>query len=635
MAALHGAGQSLKIGALAFKTALPSVLIFEILYKAATYVIVRPLMSMLMQLLLYLSGYGLAFNEDILHFATSIPGITAIILLTALSLLLVYFEFAVLIALLRQAMENKPPALRDAFVQAIWSFGSLKGTSTALFSLYALVLLPIIQVGVTSSLIPRLTIPNFITGELYKTFIGKIGLWSFSIVLVLLFFSLIFVLPAMVLDHCRFSKAARKSFSVIGAYKLRILSVIMLVILIWGLLFILPRQAFILFFGSTSVGFADVFTLYGLSLRTPVLLLVWLLANLLQILQTPIILAFLTACYFPLSEHKAPGGEELERLGDRFDALTGWLQRGLLFLGSGLRELLKKIEQRPFVKKHKKLLTAILAAAILLCILITGSYPGRMHDPIIIGHRGSGYGVENTLSAVSWAIGSGADYAEVDILLSKDGVPMVIHDANLQRLSGRNVNVYELTAQELQALVLAQNGEAGQIPTLQEVVDYCEGRILLAVELKLHGREQEDIIKQVMQIIGASEYQEHCIFLSMDYELIARLQREYPDYIAGYCVYGNVGTPTTSRLLSLNVDFLLVEESMASKSFVRRCSKSRIPVYVWTVNSESRMREYLEIGVSGLITDYPDVGTAVLEELYGAGGERIGPYGKESSGTAE
>ena len=97
--------------------------------------------------------------------------------------------------------------------------------------------------------------------------------------------------------------------------------------------------------------------------------------------------------------------------------------------------------RRPFCQKHKKLLAALLALAVLFFIGDVFASPPVLHAPIAIGHRGSRAGVENTLESVQGAIDGGADYAEIDILLSGDGVPMVIHDANLARLTGENVNV--------------------------------------------------------------------------------------------------------------------------------------------------------------------------------------------------
>ncbi|MDE8735311.1 glycerophosphodiester phosphodiesterase family protein, partial [Eubacteriales bacterium DFI.9.88] len=85
------------------------------------------------------------------------------------------------------------------------------------------------------------------------------------------------------------------------------------------------------------------------------------------------------------------------------------------------------------------------------------------YDQVVVGHRGSEYEVENTVEAIQGAIDTKADYAEIDILLSKVGIPMVIHDDNLKRLSGENVNVYDLTARELKKINLKPNDKAGKI----------------------------------------------------------------------------------------------------------------------------------------------------------------------------
>lgn len=129
--------------------------------------------------------------------------------------------------------------------------------------------------------------------------------------------------------------------------------------------------------------------------------------------------------------------------------------------------------------------------------------PPALHSPIVIGHRGSSEGVENTLVSIQGGIDQGADYAEIDILLSKDNVPMVIHDSNLQRLSGQNVNVYDLTAEELGELTLSQNDTEGKISTLEEVIKATKGQIKLLIELKTHGHETADVAAETAKVVEA------------------------------------------------------------------------------------------------------------------------------------
>src|SRR4051794_314397 len=72
------------------------------------------------------------------------------------------------------------------------------------------------------------------------------------------------------------------------------------------------------------------------------------------------------------------------------------------------------------------------------------------HSPLIIAHRGaSAWAPENTLAAFEMAMESGADGIELDVRLSRDGVPVVIHDATLRRVGGRNKRVACISAAEL------------------------------------------------------------------------------------------------------------------------------------------------------------------------------------------
>lgn len=93
-----------------------------------------------------------------------------------------------------------------------------------------------------------------------------------------------------------------------------------------------------------------------------------------------------------------------------------------------------------------------------------------------MGHRGSAQGVENTVEAVQGAIDAGADYAEIDVLLSKDNVPMVIHDADLSRLAGTRGGVYDFTAEELQSSPSPKTALPGASPRWRRCWDFAMGK---------------------------------------------------------------------------------------------------------------------------------------------------------------
>ncbi|MCV6601809.1 MAG: glycerophosphodiester phosphodiesterase family protein, partial [Cohaesibacter sp.] len=107
----------------------------------------------------------------------------------------------------------------------------------------------------------------------------------------------------------------------------------------------------------------------------------------------------------------------------------------------------------------------------------------RFGGPRIIGHRGAcHHAPENSLTAFALASELGADMWELDVRLSKDGICMVCHDDDLQRLFGMDARISERTAAELKAI------EAVDIPTLAEVIELAQKQKAgLYIELKAEG----------------------------------------------------------------------------------------------------------------------------------------------------
>jgi glycerophosphoryl diester phosphodiesterase len=95
---------------------------------------------------------------------------------------------------------------------------------------------------------------------------------------------------------------------------------------------------------------------------------------------------------------------------------------------------------------------------------------------LIIGHRGaSAMMPENSLAAFSLAVKQGADGIEMDVRLSKDGRPVLVHDATLQRLSGNPSKVCDLTADELKRVEI---GHGQTVALLEELFNLLGSRVL-------------------------------------------------------------------------------------------------------------------------------------------------------------
>ena len=162
---------------------------------------------------------------------------------------------------------------------------------------------------------------------------------------------------------------------------------------------------------------------------------------------------------------------------------------------------------KPVRAKGRRLLAAAVVGVTLVTIGLSFIYIALPADdelrtmlggaaPIVTAHRGySTAAPENTLPAFQLAIDHHSDRAELDVQMTKDGVVMVTHDTSLRRCTGRNANIYDLTfaqVRERDAGRWFSARYAGtQIPTLEEVLDLCKGKIQLNIEIKPNAATPE------------------------------------------------------------------------------------------------------------------------------------------------
>ncbi len=596
---------------LTFFRVLPALLLFEMIYKLLCSMIFQPLLSIIMQRALEISGYDVAFNGDIASVYTSASGIIGTILLCIVASLFAYFEFAVMILMIYSRYIDSPLSLADSMKLALTTFKSMASLGFIGFACYALGLLPLLNLGFAPSIRPEGEIPAFISGELYKSLFGSVLMVFFYTLMYLLFFCAIFVLPVMVLRRRKFGRSFRISLSLLLSMKLKNAIPLILLFIFWCVLLLYPGIVPTYYAGISDASAAEILGNFFFSWKS---ILQFLLTEGLQICLTILLFTFLIALYLLCGGKASLNQEAMPAIDRRLQKTQSIASKVFSFFQSIGSSVCNWIQSRAFYQAHKRPIWA--AACILIFLGIFGllySQPNS-YDQVVVGHRGSQQGVENTLQAIKGAIDARADYAEVDILLSKDGVPMVIHDDNLKRLSGKNLNVYDLTASQLSKLSLSQNDKTGKISTLDEVIDYSRGKIDLLIELKLHGHEKASIVKEVIQVIEQNHFQKNCQIMSLEYDLVEELKTDYPAYTVGYCVYGNLGNARMHSLRQLNVDFLIIEESMASNSFIDQCNKAWLPVYVWTVNTEQTMQSCLKMGASGIITDKPKAARSVVDQ---------------------
>jgi glycerophosphoryl diester phosphodiesterase len=230
----------------------------------------------------------------------------------------------------------------------------------------------------------------------------------------------------------------------------------------------------------------------------------------------------------------------------------------------------------------------------------------------ITAHRGSSLRApENTLAAIELAIAEGADYAEIDVQETADGVVVVLHDRDLKRVTGVTRNIWDVTYAELRELDagswFSDEFSDQRVPTLQEAIDTARGRVKLNIELKYNGHD-EALAARTAELIRDNGFEDQVILTSLEYAGLAEVGRLGPEIPLGFIVARSVGDPWR-----LDVQFLSVQTALITAGTAPLAHRNGKQVHVWSVNDPNEMSRLIDLGVDNIITDDPLLARQVLK----------------------
>jgi len=229
--------------------------------------------------------------------------------------------------------------------------------------------------------------------------------------------------------------------------------------------------------------------------------------------------------------------------------------------------------------------------------------------PMVIGHRGSvGEAPENTLASFALAAEQGAEGIELDVHLTKDGEIVVCHDYTLDRTtngSGLIVAHNWADIRELDAgSWFAESFHGQRIPLLSEVFDLLPKGFFINVEVKhaYEGRMEEALLAYLRN----SGRLEDVVISSFDHKCMRRMKQAEPAAKVGLLYATNlVDHAAYAKQIGVDVFSLHPHYHYIDKEDVDGAEAVGMAVYPYTVNREEDYARMTEIGVSGIITDYP------------------------------
>ena len=251
--------------------------------------------------------------------------------------------------------------------------------------------------------------------------------------------------------------------------------------------------------------------------------------------------------------------------------------------------------------------------------------PENRKSPLIIAHRGSSaLAPENTLAAFKRAVEDGADGMEFDVRMAKDGVPVVFHDATLQRMAQKKIRTSNFTSTELQTLDVgswfnlrhpkkAEDRFFGEtVPTLAQLFDFLDGyggRVY--VELKGRTDEMFALVEAVSKAIRRTNLMPNIVLKSFKLEAVAQAKKFIPEVCTAALFAPQISSllrkqsHLIERAQRCGADELSLHYSLATQKLVENAARENMPITIWTADHPVWVRRALGVGIHAIITNNP------------------------------
>ena len=490
-----------------------------------------------------------------------------LVAIVTLIALLLYVELAVLVAVARRHQSGQPVTVRSVARDVVGPAGSRRWRhpSTLLLVPYLVLVVPLGNLGLGLVLSQAVRVPDLVRSEVLSTAAGTIGYLVAVALTLYLGLRLVFTVPQLVGGAESVLAAMRESWRMTRRQSLRILAIAATVV------------------GGTAVVIAGIVTL-GL-LPTG-----WADAN---APDAAVPIAGVSLALIEVLVFLAAG-------------FGGAVLANAIVAAQGSSRGRARSAATPSPATRPALLAAGILVTAALAVTNTATVAALMqaNDTLVIAHRGLvSAAVENTIPALEAVVPLHPDLVEIDIQQTKDAQFAVLHDPNLQRLAALDLNVGDLTLDELQQITLRQDGHEATIDSLDAYIERAlELDQRLLIELKIRGDETPDYLERFIATLERHDVEEFFWVHSLDQPTIEQLKRLVPGVRTGFIMTFNLGhAPVT------NADFVVMQELSYTEALRDEVWANGQELLLWSVDDIPTMRRSLDDDVNGLITYVPEV----------------------------
>lgn len=565
------------------------LILFEILWKLVTLLVIAPACAGLIQLAIHLAKLKYLTTSNLLQFLRSPWTILLLAVLLLLAALYTLFEIAAVCTCFRQSRFQKVRTTLGRMVrsglQSVLHF--FRGGGPFLV-LHLLVLIPLMQFSATSGIFTAMGIPDFLAYYMTKKEF-LLPIYVAAIILCcLLSVRWVFSSVLFTQNQCSYRSARATSVQLVrGRFWQTFFSV-----LVWNccyfaaLLVFLCMITVVVLMVIRATGSDDLIMSQAMRiLKLLIQIVLWSFS----FFATPICMAHLTALLekrcVQMPEVVLPEPIPLSRSAKPFRRSTAVLT-ACCFTVAALGLNLSYVYS-----------------------VFTGKANFRLalfQNPTVMAHRGlSADAPENTLYAFSDAISVGADFIELDVQQTRDGVLVVMHDSNLKRTTGVNKDIWDVDYADIQNLDAGSWFDPAyanaRIPTLEETLQFVDKRAKLNIEIKPTKHGSDTLEQDVAELITQYQYTDACYVTSFSYGSLKKVKEVNPEIRTGYLMsvaYGQFYSLKYADAFSLNKVFV-------TSQVVNAAHQQGKQIFAWTVNSMSEVRSLCNLHVDSIITDDP------------------------------